>query len=61
MKLNKQNYGVNQIECDYYIALCGLFPPSRNILKHWDTNEEVFYSFVQKEKEEGTIAIEHFL
>ena len=25
-----------------YAALCGLFPPERNILKHWSKNKVVF-------------------
>jgi hypothetical protein len=40
------------LEFGYYVALCGLFPPSRNIIKNWESNEEVFLSLV---KEEGKI------
>lgn len=27
---------------DYYILLCALFPPMRNIIKNWNSNEELF-------------------
>jgi len=27
---------------DYYICLCALFPPMRNIIKNWNSNEELF-------------------
>ena len=36
----------------------GLFPPSRNIIKNWDTNEEVFIRLV---KEQGKDGKDHFL
>jgi hypothetical protein len=42
----------------HFVALCGLFKPSRNILKHWAANEELFIKLV---KQEGKIGIDHFL
>lgn len=47
----KSEYGLSgemHADLDYYIALCGLFPPKRNIIKNWDTNEDVFLAFVRK-------------
>jgi hypothetical protein len=31
----------------HYIALSGLFPPSRNLLKNWSKNEDVFLKLVK--------------
>ena len=42
----------------HFVALCGLFKPSRNILKNWASNEELFIKLVQRE---GKIGIDHFL
>jgi len=42
----------------HFVALCGLFPPSRNILSNWKKNEDVFLKLVQKE---GKIGIDHFM
>lgn len=42
----------------HFAALAGLFPPKRNILKNWSTNEDIFVGFVKKE---GKIGIEHFM
>jgi len=42
----------------YYIALCGLFPPQRNIIKNWSSNERVFIELV---KMEGKVGIDHFM
>jgi hypothetical protein len=42
----------------FYIALVGLFPPSRNILKNWSTNQEIFIKLV---KDEGLIGRDHFM
>jgi len=42
----------------HFIGLCGLFPPSRNILKNFSKNEETFINLV---KNEGKIAKDHFL
>jgi len=39
--------GAANADFDYYVALCGLFPPRRNIVKNWAVNEEVFLSFVR--------------
>ena len=36
----------------HYVGLVGLFPPSRNILKNWSENENVFINLV---KEEGKV------
>lgn len=41
-----------------FIALCGVFPPRRNIVKHWDTNQELFLSLVQAD---GKFGLEHFM
>lgn len=46
------------LEFCHYIALVGLFPPSRNIIKNWKSNENVFLNLV---KDEGKIAKDHFL
>ena len=45
-------------EFSHFVALRGLFRPSRNILKHWASNEELFIKLVKKE---GKIGIDHFL
>mgnify|MGYP000371475084 CR=1 FL=1 len=45
-------------EFSHYSALCGLFPPSRNIIKHWNNNENVFLHIV---KEQGKVGKEHFM
>lgn len=42
----------------HYIALCGVFSPRRNIVKHWDTNEELFLSLV---KLDGKLGLDHFM
>lgn len=42
----------------YYVALCGLFPPSRNICKNWSKNEDLFLNLV---KNEGKIGKDHFM
>ena len=34
---------------DFYIALCGLFPPKRNIIKRWSLNEDLFMDLVRAE------------
>jgi len=57
----KSEYGMSgemHADFDHYLALCGLFPPKRNIIKHWATNEDVFLSFVRKQ---GNVGIEHFM
>ena len=53
----KNKYGLS-FDFLHFAALAGLFPPKRNILKYWSSNEEVFLSFVKKE---GKIGIEHFM
>lgn len=45
-------------EFQHYIALVSLFPPSRNIIKNWESNEQVFIDLVKKE---GKIGQEHFM
>lgn len=35
-------------DMDYYICLCALFPPSRNIIKNWAANEDLFITFVRR-------------
>jgi hypothetical protein len=42
----------------HLIALCGVFGPSKNIVKHWDTYEELFLSLV---KLDGKLGLEHFI
>lgn len=42
----------------HLIALCGVFGPSKNIVKHWDTYEELFLSLV---KLDGKLGLEHFM
>ena len=42
----------------HFIALCGIFPPSYNICKHWNKHEDVFIDLV---KREGKIGIQHFM
>lgn len=46
------------LEFGHFIGLVGLFPPSRNIIKNWDTNEDVFIRLV---KEQGKDGKDHFL
>lgn len=43
---------------DYYICLCALFPPMRNIIKHWNSNQELFLQFV---KRQGELGIHHLI
>jgi len=57
LELGKSTYGLDYAFL-HYVALAGLFPPKRNILKNWTHNEEIFLNFV---KNEGKIGIEHFL
>lgn len=40
-------------EYKYYILICGLFNPKRNIVKHWPTYEKAFLKLVQKDGEQG--------
>ena len=42
----------------HYIALCGVFSPSRNIVKYWDLNEELFIKLVNID---GKLGLEHFM
>jgi len=41
-----------------YVALIALFPPSRNIVKNWKTNETLFLRLVKKS---GKLGKDHFL
>lgn len=52
-----QTHGL-PIDFLHFVALCGLFPPSRNILKNFSKNEDVFINLV---KSEGKIGKDHFL
>lgn len=45
-------------EYRYYILICGLFPPERNIVKNWKVNEEAFLTLVQSD---GKIGIRHLM
>ena len=40
-------------EYKLYIALCGIFGPHRNIVKKWDTFEEVFTSMAAQDEDNG--------
>ena len=40
-----------------YTGLCGVFSPRRNIVKYWDTNEELFLSLI---KLDGKLGLDHF-
>jgi len=42
----------------HFVAFCGLFPVSRNIMKNFSKNEDVFINLV---KNEGKIGKDHFL
>lgn len=42
----------------HYIALCGVFPPRRNIVKYWDLNEDLFIDLVKKDGKQG---LDHFM
>ena len=53
-----EKYNIESHDFSYYIALCGVFSPKRNILKNWKHNEKLFLDLV---KVEGKIGIEHFM
>jgi len=38
----KDKHNIEDSAIDHYILLCGLFPPSRNIVNKWKYNEELF-------------------
>lgn len=40
------------------MALCGVFPPRRNIVKHWDVNEDLFLQLV---RHDGALGLDHFM
>jgi hypothetical protein len=54
---SKSKHGIGH-DFLFYIALVGLFPPTRNILKNWSTNQEVFINLV---KDEGLKGRDHFM
>lgn len=41
-------------EYKFYICMCGLFGPHRNIVKHWDQFEGVFTNLVSQDEESGS-------
>ena len=53
----KAEHGITN-DFSFYVALVGLFPPKRNILKNWASNQEVFVHLV---KLEGKIGRDHFM
>ena len=53
----KIDHGISN-DFAFYIALVGLFPPTRNILKNWAKNQDVFINLV---KQEGEIGRDHFM
>ena len=57
MEAGKKLYKLDD-NFDFYIALCGLFPPKRNIIKRWSLNEDTFVELVRSEGQQG---IEHFM
>jgi hypothetical protein len=42
----KDEHGITT-DFAFYVALVGLFPPSRNILKNWEKNQETFVTLVK--------------
>lgn len=40
-------------EYKLYIAMCGIFGPHRNIVKHWDKFEAVFTTLVGQDEDMG--------
>lgn len=40
-------------EYKIYIAICGIFGPQRNIVKHWDTYEPVFQILIEEAESMG--------
>ena len=40
--LGKSKYNIQDAAIDYYILLCGLFPPSRSIFLNWHINMDLF-------------------
>lgn len=53
----KIDYGITD-DFSFYVALVGLFPPSRNILKNWSKSQAVFVHLV---KQEGKVGRDHFM
>ena len=53
----KAEHGISN-DFAFYVCLIGLFPPNRNILKNWATNQDVFVHLV---KLEGKIGRDHFM
>lgn len=42
----KKEHGITN-DFAIYVALVGLFPPKRNILKHWSKNQDIFVHLVK--------------
>ena len=40
-------------EYKLYLCMCGIFGPDRNIVKHWDTFEQVFINLLETDPENG--------
>ena len=57
LKDQKAKYNITD-EFLHYIALAGVFPPRRNIVKHWETNEQLFLDLV---KNDGKLGLDHFM
>lgn len=45
-------------EYRYYILICGIFPPEKNIVKNWPQYEKTFLNLVATD---GKIGIKHLL
>lgn len=45
---SKIDHGITN-DFAFYVALVGLFPPNRNILKNWAKNQDVFVNLVKQE------------
>ena len=45
-------------EYRYWVLVCGLFGPERNIVKHWKEHEKAFLELI---KQDGKIGIKHCL
>lgn len=45
-------------EFRYYVLMCGIFTPDRNIVKYWPQYEEIFLNLVGTD---GKIGIKHLM
>ena len=52
LKEHAMTYGLTY-EFRHYVALCGLFPPKRNIVKNWKHNQIIFVNLVKGEGKIG--------